>query len=495
MKILFVSAEVAPFVSVGGLSQVMYFLPRALVKLGHDVRIFTPKYATMDTNFPKGKPWNLAMEYEGLQVPTGKGDDVLICNVKSYKNFKDKIHTYFLENREYYELRANVFGYMDDHVRFALLSKGCLEWLAQMQTGNNGWWPDLIHCNDWHTGYLIELAKTDTRYKEVFAKTPVVFTVHNFAYQGNFDFRYAHKKDRDEGKPRLAPLVSPKLQKQNALLRGLLFANAVNTVSPTHAVEVLTLEYAEGLEGALQKVSKKLTGILNGIDTDTFNPVTDPLIKKTFSKKTATSGKKENKLDLQRTFSIPQDANRPLFAIAGRLSPQKGWDLLLEILPHLFRNRLDIQIVVLGGGEDRYRQRLQLLAESHPHQLGLVLQSDFELSHKLFAGADMFLIPSFFEPGGIVALEALRYGAIPIVRRTGGLNDIIEDFEIQEANGNGFSFTHRDPWALYGAIIEALTVYSVPTAWEKLVKNALDCDFSWDKAAKEYSMWYKEIAA
>ena len=499
MKILFVAAEVAPFVSVGGLSQVMYFLPRALAKLGHDVRIFTPKYGTMDTNPPKGKPWNLTMAYEGLRVPAGAGDEeVFICNVKSFMDDKDTISAYFLENREYYELRANVFGYMDDHVRFALLSKGCLEWLAQLKKQNMDkeekiWWPDIIHCNDWHTGYLIELAKTDPRYKEIFAKTPIVFTAHNFAYQGNFDFRYAHKKDKDDGKVKLAGLLSPKLQKQNALLRGLLYANAINTVSPTHAVEVLTPMYAEGLELTLQKVSKKLTGILNGIDTDEFNPETDPLIKKTFTKKTVEAGKKENKLDLQRTFSLPLDANRPLFAIAGRLSPQKGWDILLEILPHLFRNRLDIQLVVLGGGEDRYRERLQSLAQNHPHQLGVMLQSDFKLSHKLFAGADMFLIPSFFEPGGIVALESLRYGAIPIVRRTGGLNDIVEDFDAAQGIGNGFSFTFRDPWALYGSIIEALTIYSQPEVWEKLAGNALDCDFSWDKAAKEYDRWYKEV--
>jgi len=495
MNILFVAAEVAPFVSVGGLSQVMYFLPHALRKLGNDVRIFTPKYATMDTNLEKGKSWDLTMEYEGLPIPTGKGkdNDILICNIKSYTSTNDKLTSYFLENREYYELRANVFGYMDDHVRFALLSKGCLEWLLKVKESGGGWWPDIIHCNDWHTAYLVELARKDERYQQIFAKTPIILTVHNFAYQGNYDFRYAHKNDRDDGSKNLAPILSPKLQKQNALLRGILHADAINTVSPTHAIEALTLEYSEGLGGALQKVRKKFTGILNGIDTESFNPANDPLIKKPFTQKNFVSKRKVNKKDLQELFSLPVDTNRPLIAIMGRLSPQKGWDLLLEILPNLFTNRLDIQVVVLGGGDDRFRQSLQALRDKYPHQLAVNLQSDFRLSHKLFAGADMFLIPSYFEPGGIVALEALRYGAVPIVRRTGGLNDIIEDFDAEKASGNGFSFTYKDPWALYESIIEALTIYSQPHLWQKLVKNCLRYDFSWDIAAKKYNSWYKEI--
>jgi starch synthase len=300
VNILFVSAEVAPFVSVGGLSQVMYFLPRALNKLGHDVRTFTPKYGMMDT-LSDGKGWKMRMEYEGIKVPVESsvtdnqlqqdGKDFLVCNVKSYKNKKQNIFAYFLENREYYELRANVFGYMDDHIRFSLLSKGCLEWLLQLKLHNTNdenlekWWPDVIHCNDWHTGYLIELAKQDKRYKSLFAKTAIVFTVHNFAYQGNYDYQFARKENYDDGKTSLASILSPNLQKQNPLKRGLLYADAINTVSPTHAIEVLTPEYAEGLIETLQSVRGKLVGILNGLDIDEFNPTTDPIIKTTYNEK------------------------------------------------------------------------------------------------------------------------------------------------------------------------------------------------------------------
>jgi starch synthase len=510
VKILFVSAEVAPFVSVGGLSQVMYFLPRALTKLGHDVRSFTPKYGTMETTSKEGKSWRMQMEYEGLKVPieanvtsnsslTQDKKDFLVCNVKSYNDKRRKIRAYFLENREYYELRANVFGYMDDHIRFALLSKGCLEWLfqlkhahAQASTGDT-WFPDIIHCNDWHSAFLVELARKDKRYKQLFSKTAIVMTVHNFAYQGNYDYRYATKELKDDGSKPLVSLLSPKLQTQNSLLRGLLYADVINTVSPTHAVEVLTPEYAEGLDAALERVRGKLTGILNGLDTDEFDPATDPMIKARYSEKTFQKARRENKLELQKAFMLPEDVTRPLFAFSGRLSSQKGLDIMLDALPHVFDHRKDVQVIVLGGGDDRYRNELKELQKLYPDQLGLHLQPDFRLPRKLFAGSDFFLVPSSYEPGGIVALEALRYGTVPIVRRTGGLNDIIMDFNPAKATGNGFSFIERDKYALFGAMIEALTIYKQPMLWKKLVANCLACDFSWENVAKHYDTWYRQV--
>jgi starch synthase len=509
MNILFVCAEVAPFVSVGGLSQVMYFLPRALAKMGHDVRIFTPKYGSMETGPRDGKTWKMETEFQGLRVPLNnnvtdfqlKQDerDYLICNVKTYINRIRKIYTYFLENREYYELRANVFNYSDDHIRFALLSKGCLEWLYQLKlktrNGTEGvhWWPDIIHCNDWHTGYLIELARKDKRYKQLFIKTPIVLTVHNFSYQGNYDYRFANKNDFDDGLKDLAPIRSPNLLKQNALRRGLLYADAINTVSPTHALEVFTSEYAQGLDDTLSRIKGKLIGILNGLDAKEFNPLTDPIIKERYTEKSFIEARRQNKINLQKLFQLPVDPARPLFGFSGRLSPQKGVDLLLEIIPHLFDLRSDVQLIILGGGEDRYRNSLLELKQIYPKQLGLHLQPDFRIPRKIFAGSDFFLIPSSFEPGGIVALEALRYGAVPIIRRTGGLNDIIEDFNPASGKGNGLSFSAKEIWAFYASIIEALTIYKQPVLMKKLIINCLDCDFSWEKSAKVYDLWYHQV--
>lgn len=500
LKVLFVSAEVGPFVSVGGLSQVMYFLPRALKKLDCDVRIFTAKYGHMDTTGPRKKPWDLEMEYEHISVPVnhsfkqnGNDNESLICNIKSFRGSRNNPDVFFLENREYYELRANVFGYKDDHLRFALLSKGCLEWLRKLQKHENGWFPDIIHCNDWHTGYFLNLARTDVRYRDMLENTPIVFTVHNFAYQGNYDFRYLPHDQRDTGEKPLVSLYSPDLIKQNALLRGILYADEINTVSPTHAVEVFTPEYAAGLEDHMQKVKGRLIGILNGIDTDEFNPETDPIIKKNYSQESFIRARRENKVDLQNEFSLAQDPKKPLIAIIGRLSQQKGWDLLLETLPHLLLENPHVQIVVLGAGEDRYRDGLRNLQKMYPEQVGVHLFSNFRLPRKIYAGADMMLMPSVYEPGGIVALEALRYGAVPIVRRTGGLNDIVQDFDPEEKAGNGFSFKGKSSWALYGAIITALTIYRQPDVWNILVKKCMQRNSSWDQAATEYKAWYQKV--
>lgn len=499
MKILFVSAEVAPYVSVGGLSQVMYFLPVALRSLGHDVRMFTAKYGTMDETAPTKKGWDFKTEFTGLNVPIGDDKNKsLICNVKSLRNRTGKIESYFLENQEYYELRANVYGYRDDHTRFALLSKGCLEWLLQTSQNastDEAWFPDVIHAHDWHTGYFLDFARRYRRYQQLLEKTALVYTVHNFSLQGNYDFRYAPKDKFDYGQKLLAPLTSPELQEQNALKRGILTADAINTVSPTHAVEVLTPEYAGGLEEVLREVRGKVTGILNGLNTAKFNPSTDKKIKRQFSKASFVRAREENKKDLQKQFGLALDAKRPLFAFCGRLAKQKGLDFIIDVLPHLLRERPEVQMVFLGSGDERYRLELSVLQKNFPDQIGLHLRPDFSLPRKIYAGADMVLIPSLFEPGGIVALEALRYGCVPIVRRTGGLNDVISDFNPATKQGNGFSFKNKDAWALFGTMIEALTIYQYPRLWKQLIANCMDCDFSWNHAAVEYDKWYKRVIA
>lgn len=497
MKILFLTAEVGPFVSVGGLSQVSYFLPNALVKNGDDVRIFTPKFGAMEppksddieSRSYKQKDWKLKMEQEGLRVPQrdSNTDDDLICNVKSHKS-KGKVKTFFLENREYYELRANVFGYKDDHVRFLLMCKGCLEWLLLQKD----WFPDVIHCNDWHAAYLIELAKTKPRYKKFFDNTKIVLTIHNFVYQGNFDYKYCSPEDRDDGKSLLLPLLDERLYKQNALMRGIMYADAINTVSPTHAKEVLTEEYAEGLHDLLNKKKSKLSGILNGLDTNAFDPSKDKLLKARFDVVDFVEARATNKQVLQKIFGLPTKPDSLLIGYIGRLASQKGIDLINLVIPPLFKEYGDIQMVVLGGGEENYRHQLTLLQEKYPKQIGLHLMPNFKLPRKIFGGVDVLMIPSMFEPGGIVALEALRYGAVPIVRRTGGLNDIVQDFS-PGGTGNGFSFKRRDAWSLYGAIMKAKTMFEHKDLWYRLVVNCLKTDFSWDYAAKEYQKWYRQV--
>jgi starch synthase len=491
MKILFLSAEVGPFVSVGGLSQVCYFLPRALAKQGDEVAIFTPKFGLMDKVVPGRKKWELKSEIKGMKVPLGEVNTAsdLVCNVKSYQQSGKEVKTYFLENREYYELRANVYGYNDDHTRFMLLSKGCLEWLL-IQKEKKGWFPDFIHCNDWHTGYFVDLARRNPRYLEVMNKVTIGLTVHNFMHQGNFDFRYCEPKDKDNGEAMLLPLLDEKLNRQNALLRAIKYSDAITTVSPSHAIEVLSSEYGAGLEKELQIGRDKLSGILNGLDMKEFDPATDPFIAKHFSKKNFEKARAKNKSVLQKEFGLPIEPKAFLVAYSGRLAEQKGVTLLIEAMTHLLAEYPKVQLIVMGGGEDSYREVMNNLAKEYPKQVGLHLLSNFQLPRKIFAGADAILLPSLFEPGGIVALEALRYGTVPIVRRTGGLNDVIEDFNPNTNKGNGFSFTNKDAWSLYGAVVMAMNTFNHEELWGKLVANCLSQDFSWEKAAKKYKAWY-----
>lgn len=495
MKILFLSAEVGPFVSVGGLSQVCYFLPRALAKAGEDVAIFTPKFGAMDKTAPSKKGWKLREEFMGLKIPVAEepNHNNIICNIKSYQKSLKEVKTYFLENREYYELRANVYGYKDDHLRFMLLCKGCLEWLLIQKETKGAWFPDFIHCNDWHTGYFAELARRYPRYREVLERVTIGLTVHNFMHQGNFDFRYCEPKDKDNGTVMLRSMSDEKLITQNPLLRGIKYSDAITTVSPTHAREVLLPEYGEGLETVLQEERDKLSGILNGLDMKEFDPSTDPLVLTRFSKLKFQEERIKNKTYLQKEFGLPVNSKAFLVSYSGRLASQKGVNLLIEAMQHLLGEYPNLQLIILGGGEDSIRRILNDLAALYPKQVGLHLLSNFKLPHKIFAGADALLIPSLFEPGGIVALEALRYGAVPIVRRTGGLSDIVVDFDPTSEKGNGFSFVSKDSWALHGAIVTAMTTFQNKSLWKRLVENCLKEDFSWEKVAELYRKWYRRI--
>jgi starch synthase len=422
-----------------------------------------------------------------------QGDEAIVCNVKSFQLGREGVKTYFLENQEYYELRANVFGYKDDHVRFLLLCKGCLEWLLLQKEKPGAWFPEVIHCNDWHAAYFAELARTCPRYAELLNKIPIGLTVHNFTYQGNYEYRYCVPADKDEGKEPLHSLRDEKLVKQNALLRGIRYADAVTTVSPTHAREVLTAEYGEGLDGILREEREKLSGILNGLDTREFDPAKDPLVTNHFSYDHFEKSRSLNKRELQEAFGLPVEAGALLLAYSGRLSNQKGIQLLIEVMDHLLPEHPEFQLIVLGGGDDSYRRALTELMQKCPNQIGLHLLPNFKLPRKIFAGTDMLLMPSLFEPGGIVALEALRYGAVPLVRRTGGLNDIVREFDLNTGKGNGFSFKGKEAWAMYGAIIRAATIFQNKQIWNKLLSNCMRENFSWGDAATEYRHWYHRM--
>src|ERR1700683_1140208 len=479
LKVLYVSAEVAPFSKQGGLSQVSYFLPHALRRMGVDVRIFTPKYGTLiDQNY------DLAMLMEGLEVPTGetdprRGPEKLICNVKvtTLEN-ADPLRVYFLENMEYYEMRNNVYGYSDDHIRFGLLSRAALEFIKRGE-----FVPDIVHCNDWHTGYLANWLAAEREDNARLGRIATLMSVHN-TYQGNFDFGRASEMDFDDGKSDLAPFFNDRFVKQNALKRGVMHADRINTVSEKYARELLDEQYGGGLHKLFRELRGKTSGILNGLDYTDFDPATDTIIKQNFSLEDL-APRAVNKLDLQREFDLTPDPKVPILAIAGRIDQQKGIDLVRETMGFVL-DEFDVQLVVSGPCDSHYLGFFEDLEHRYPGRVGTHLMADFLMPRKIFAGADMILMPSFYEPGGIVAIEAMRYGCVPVARAVGGLADIIEDYDPTAETGTGFAFKNFADKSFLVALVRGLMTYKRPESWRRLVERAMTQDFSWDNVARQY---------
>lgn len=476
LKILFVASEAAPFAKAGGLGDIMYSLPLALRKMGQDARVIIPRYGGIDT-----KKYKLKIKIKGLKVPTDQPaptPQYLICNIKEYTG-NQAVHTYFLENMEYYEKRANIYGYSDDFIRWVLLCRGTIEFIKQ-----SSWKPDIIVSSDWQTALVPNYLKTTYRKDEDLSKIATILTIHNLRYQGMKDFRFTPETQKDAGNEPIPDFFNPRLGDLNWLLRGIIYSDFVTTVSPTYAKEILTPEYGEGLNKILIENQSKIFGILNGINTQKFNPQTDPKIPFHYSPKNL-GNKLKNKLSLQKEFGLEQNPNIFVIGIVSRLTEQKGFDLIDKIIGSALEN-LPIQVVLVGDGDPRYKEAFKKTKEKFPNKLSYHLEFDTTIPHLIFAGADALLMPSKFEPCGITQMEAMRYGTIPIVRKTGGLSDTVENFDPRENKGNGFVFEKYDPLALLITIVRAQASFTFKKAWTKLVVRAMKKDFSWENSAKEY---------
>lgn len=484
LKVLIVAPEVSPYANVGGFARVTAYLSRALLELGHDVRLFMPKFGFVDE-----EKYPMEMVHKGLKVSTSTPEKpYLICNVK-LNVVPGGAPTYFLENMEYYEKRANVYGYSDDPIRWNLLSRGALEFLRKSASG--GWQPQVIHCNDWQTGFIPNYLATVYEKDRRLMPLATVFTIHNLMYQGMFDHRTISELDFDDGRSRIASFFSKRLDKQNFMRRGIIYADAVNAVSKTYAKEILTTEYGEGLDRLLLEVRSKLFGIVNGVNYDEFNPATDPLVNTNYDVGHLQK-RVENKLALQREFDLTEDGRIFTVGFVGRLSEQKGLDLVLQVLPHFLKEFEDAQFFQVGGGESRLIDALKKFKKEFPTRVGVHPMPNFTLPRLLFSGCDVVLIPSKFEPCGQVQLEAMRYGAIPIVRATGGLKDTVENFNPHKNSGTGFVFSDYEPWTLFAKLVQAYEVFQHPKIWQGLQQRAMRADFSWKQSAKEYVELYKK---
>lgn len=479
LKVIIIAAEAAPFATVGGFSQVVAYLAKTIKPLGVDIRIFMPKFGSIDE-----EEFKMSMEVQGLKVPTAdENNPYLICNVKTYVS-KEGLTTYFLENQEYYEKRANVYNYSDDPTRWALLSKGLLEFIKTAK-----YVPDIIHANDWHTGLVSNYLKTEYKKDPILSKIASVFTIHNLAIQGYMlDHMHPSELEFDDGKSEIASFFAPRLNTQNFMKRGILYSDAVNTVSKTYSKEILTPDFGQGLDKLLLELRGKLFGIINGLDYDEFNPSTDSLIRRNYDV-TSVELRAENKRALQEEFNLPVDENALLLGFVGRLDYQKGVDLILQTLPHVMKE-YNVQFVQVGGGDGGLAESLHRIKEEFPNKVGIHPYPNFTLPRLLFSGCDCILYPSRFEPCGIVQIEALRYGAVPIVRKVGGLSDTVQNFDSSKKTGNGLVFTDFDIFSLFGTIIRALELHKHNRLWKKLVVNAMESDFSWRYSANEYVKLY-----
>jgi len=469
LKILLGAAEAVPFAKVGGLADVIGSLPKSLRRLSHDARLAIPKYGTIDE-----AEFGLTSVLGPFPVPVGSGD--LSASVFE-GTVEDNLSAYLVANDKYFG-REEVYGYDDDGERFIFFCRAVLEMLKRL-----GWQPDIIHCNDWHTGIIPNWLKTILKDDPFFARTATVFTIHNLAYQGIFAAELLRFAGLDDT---LLPEVEGK-DAINLMARGILFADVINTVSERYAQEILTPEFGGKLAPILRKRRDRLFGILNGIDYEFWNPATDPHIAANHDL-ASLDRRVENKLALQREAGLPTDAKIPLIGMISRLADQKGFDILAEALDSFLK--LHLHFVLLGTGERRYHEIFAQVAEDYPGRAAIFLRFDPTLARHIYAGSDMFLMPSHFEPCGLGQMIAMRYGSVPIVRSTGGLADTIEDYDPATGQGNGFSFGEYSGEALLEAVERALDAYCRKDVWQRLMEQGMRADFSWRASAWKYVELY-----
>lgn len=472
MRVAILTSEAMPFAKTGGLADVSGALPKALGEVDVDARLVLPLYDQIDRSLLNGGSIeNVRVEWRGKQHA-----------VRFWYSDVAGAPAYLLEAPEFFA-RPNIYGYQDDHIRFAFFSRAALALTKSLD-----WQPDVVHGNDWPCGFAIAELRARRRYDAFFQNTHTLFSLHNVGYQGLFEasdlwwLGFGDAPERDDFMLDRAA---------SALKAGIIASDALSTVSPRYAREIQTPEQGQGLDWLLRSRSNHLAGITNGVDYDVWNPETDPHIAANFSLDDL-SGKRECKIDLLRRFGLPEDANRPVLAIISRLVGQKGYDLIRTIADWLLGT--GAYFIALGAGAKEYEDFLQRWHDVAPQQVGIYKGFAGEpLPHQIEAGADMFLMPSLYEPCGLNQMYSMRYGTVPIVRATGGLDDTVQQFDPRAGTGTGFKFGPYEAHALLEKIREALYFYARPEDWLKLQRNGMLVDNSWTAAAKKYLELYQEV--
>ncbi len=479
MKILFAGSECYPFVKTGGLADVMGALPKALKAEGADVRVILPKYACIADEY-KDKMEYITHFYMRL------GDNPFEKYVGLMKLELDGICYYFIDNEDYYSYGNPYTDVINDIERYIFFCKAVLAALPVLD-----FLPDVIHCHDWQAALIPVYLRTLFKDTELAHNARTVFTIHNLRFQG---IHSPHYIQSISGLPDRAFGIDDMLHNRDANMMkgGIVYADKVTTVSETYAWEITTPEYGETLEGVLSYYRHKLCGIVNGIDYEVYDPENDARLYRNYSSKDFVSGKRENKLKLQDELGLKQDQNKFVIGLISRLTDQKGLDLVAEVIDSLLDG--NTQFILIGTGDPWYESMFRELEERYKGTVSANIMYSDERARRLYAAADVMLVPSRFEPCGLTQLMAMRYGSLPVVRETGGLKDTVEPYNVYDQTGNGFSFDRYEPGLLYDAVNYAKSVYfEDQKAWRGLVRRAMTSDYSWKQSAEKYRLLYEEL--
>ncbi len=469
MRVAILSPEAVPFAKVGGLADVSSALTKALHAASVDSFLILPLYDQIDRSRLRLSEEHLALFWRGRAA-----------RVRVWQSDELNAPTYFIDAPHYFN-RGKIYGDGDDHERFAFFCRAAIALTRRLDKPI-----DVLHCNDWQCGFAAVEMRRLRRHDEFFAGTKILFSIHNLAYQGLFDqtdlWWLGFNDEKNE-------FVSDGAA--SALKAGVMSADALSTVSPRYAREIQTHEQGYGLDWLMRARSDRLAGITNGVDYEIWNPETDSHIAANFSAEDL-SGKRDCKLDLLRRFALPQEPERPIIAIISRLVAQKGYDLIRDAA----RGILDTGafFIALGAGAREYEDFLQSWHDAAPHRVGIYKGFAGEpLAHQIEAGADLFLMPSLYEPCGLNQMYSMRYGTVPVVRATGGLDNTVQSFDPTNGSGNGFKFGHYSGAAMLEKIREGLYFYNQPEVWKRIQRNGMTTDNSWPAAAKKYIQLYNEM--
>jgi starch synthase len=472
LKILFLAAEAVPFAKVGGLADVAGALPKALRALGHDVRLVIPRYGTIRSN-----QFHLEKVGDPFPIPLGPGEEHVHLVATTMDG---DVPVYLIWNEQYFSSRDRVYGFEDDAQRFAVFGRAALAALKLLD-----WQPDVIHANDWHTGIVPAWLNTEGRRNPFYRHIATLFTIHNLTYQGISGRLILTFAQMDY----LKHLPAEQPGTVNWMAQGIANADLINTVSKQYAKEILTAEIGMGLDSLLSERKDRLFGVVNGIDYEQWNPATDPNLTLHFDVQTLDQ-RAVNKAALQQQARLPVQPNVPLVGMVSRLDHVKGMDLMEPVLEWLLEKG-EAQFVVLGTGSPEYHEMFERIQARFPDRMHAFLKFDAVLAQRIYAGADMFLMPSYVEPCGLGQMIAMRYGCVPIVRATGGLADTVSNYTTRNRKGTGFTFTKYTSKACVDALRRALKTYPDKKAWRKLQQRGMESDFSWSASAEEYVKLYR----